>query len=99
MFRVTLAVALFPALSMALPVITCPAPDVFTLTGEGQVLIPDNASEHVKVTVTGTVLFQPFPFGRGETAALIIGTVLSIFKTTEALAVAPDASVAIAVIV
>ena len=35
MFKVTAAVAVFPALSTAVPVMTCPAPSVVTVTGDG----------------------------------------------------------------
>jgi hypothetical protein len=65
MFSVTLAVAVFPALSLADPEIACFAPSVVTVWGGGQLATPDVASEQVKVTVT-LELFQPFAFGGGD---------------------------------
>jgi hypothetical protein len=50
-FNVALAELEFPALSVAVPEIICPAPTVETVTGVGQVTTPDSASEHVNVTV------------------------------------------------
>lgn len=49
-FSVTLADALFPALSMAVPLITWLAPCA-TVCGFGQEAIPDNESVQLNVTV------------------------------------------------
>ena len=51
MFSVTLAELGLPALSVAVPVMTWPAPTVVSVTGEEQVATPDNASVQVNVTV------------------------------------------------
>ena len=74
--RVTVAVALFPARSVAVPEIIWPAPSAVTETGLGQVATPLVASEQVNVTVT-LVLFHPAALGNGFTKAVIVGGVLS----------------------
>jgi hypothetical protein len=75
MLRVTLAVAVLPALSRAVPEITCWAPSVETTTAAGQ-----NASfvssAHVKRTVT-FVRFQPLAFAAGVAVAVMVGGVVS----------------------
>ncbi len=83
MFNVTAAVAALPALSMAVPVMTWPAPCVVTLMGDGQEAIPDKVSVHAKVTVT-SVLFHPFALGLRLTAVVIRGGVLSMFSRIDA---------------
>jgi hypothetical protein len=50
MFRVTLAEAEFPALSVAVP-LTGFIPIVESVTGDGQDTTPESASEHRNVTV------------------------------------------------
>src|SRR5258708_4596956 len=75
-FTVTLVVAEFPALSVAVPVTAWPAVSVLIVTGAVQVATPEPASAHVNVTVT-LLLFQPLPFGAGLTAATIVGGVVS----------------------
>ena len=62
--RVTLALAVFPDLSVAVPETTCPAPSVLTTTGAGQVSMPAALSEQVNFTVT-LPLFQPLELGMG----------------------------------
>jgi len=54
-----------------------------TLIGLGQTAIPDNESEHVKLMLTGVDVLMPFAFGAGETAAVIVGAVLSMFSITQ----------------
>src|SRR5262245_61502620 len=76
--RLTTAVALaeFPALSVAVPLMDWPAPSVDTITGEGHVAMPAPLSVQVNVTVT-LVLFQPAVFGDGAAVAVITGGALS----------------------
>ena len=77
MLSVTLADALLPTLSVAVPVTTWLAPSAETVTGAGHVAIPDPpGSAQVNVTLTG-VLFQPLAFGALSTVALIVGGVVS----------------------
>src|SRR5262249_33823653 len=76
MAKVTLALAVLPALSTACPVTTWLAPSVLTATGAGQLAIPEVASVQVNVTVT-LVLFQPPGFTSGFTAAVMVGGSLS----------------------
>jgi hypothetical protein len=54
---VTLVLAELPATSVAAPEIDWFAPSVLIVCGLGQFAIPDNVSEHWKVTVTA-VLFH-----------------------------------------
>jgi hypothetical protein len=76
MFSVTAAVAVFPALSVAVPEITWPAPSLLTITGDGHAAIPLSASLHAYVTVT-LELFQPKEFGVGIAIAEMVGGALS----------------------
>ena len=87
-FNVTLAVAEFPALSAAVPEMTCLAPLPETTTGEGHCAIPDSESEQAKFTVT-LVLFQPPAPGAGVAVAVIVGAVLSILSFTVTVTVSP----------
>ena len=89
-FNVTLAELEFPALSVAVPVTTCPAPIVVCVIGEGQLATPDKPSVQVNVTVALPKLIPPT--GVGVTTAVIIGGVSSRFTLTLVLAVAPDES-------
>ncbi len=77
MLTVTLAVAEFPALSTAVSIMTCPAPSVVMVTGEGQDAIPDTLSLQVNVTVT-FVLFHPLALGLGDIDAVMVGGVVSM---------------------
>ena len=86
--------ALFPATSVAEPEIAWFAPSVATATGEGQVATPERESPQVKLTVT-LELFQPAALGAGETAAAIVGGVLSILSVTLVEVLFPAASVAV----
>jgi hypothetical protein len=75
-FNVVFAVAVLPALSVAVPEITWFAPLAETNTGEGHCATPDSESEQVKFTVT-LVLFHPEESGAGVPVAVIVGGVLS----------------------
>src|SRR5439155_40419 len=55
MLSVTDTVAWLPALSTAVPLTTCPAPSVLTVTGSGHRAIPLTASLLVKLTRNSTV--------------------------------------------
>src|SRR5438445_2018766 len=77
MFRTMLATATLPAMSVALPVITCPAPSVVTVTGMLNAATPDSVSTASKLTVT-SVLLQPLAFGGGLATTTSVGGVLSI---------------------
>src|SRR5712691_2737017 len=78
----TVALALLPATSVAVPLTDWPAPSMRTAAGSGQLATPDRLSLQVKLTVT-SVLFQPFAFGAGLRAAVIVGGVLSILTAGE----------------
>jgi hypothetical protein len=93
--NVTLAVAEFPALSVAVPLNASLSPSVVTWIGAGQPAIPDRASEQVKVIVAGATT-TPCALGVGLTVAVIIGAVLSMFSVVLVLAVCPAASVTVA---
>src|SRR5271168_206160 len=71
---VTDFVAVFPAISVAVPVTCCPAPSVLIVTGEVQLAMPEPLSAHVKLTVA-LVMFQPLAFGGGLMDAVIVGGV------------------------
>jgi len=94
--RLTLtdAVAVFPALSRAVPEITWFAPSVVTWTGAGQTSTPLPPSTQENVTVI-SVLFQPAASGTGVAVAVILGGVLSLLTVTEMLALLPALSVAV----
>jgi hypothetical protein len=79
---------------MAVPLIVC-EPCVVVVTGEGQVAIPESASEQVKLTVALGPKIIPFAFGAGETVALITGGVSSIFSVIEVLPLKPATSVTV----
>ena len=81
-------------MSVAVPVNVCGAPDVvLMLIALGQMDMPDKASEHTKLIVTGPVLI-PLT-GVGVTVAVIVGGVLSRLTDTLALAVFPALSMAV----
>ena len=82
MFTVAVALALLPALSVALPVTNWPPPWLVSIVGPLQLATPEVASEQVKLTVTG-VLFQPLPLERGTRPEVIDGSVLSILTAGE----------------
>src|SRR5262249_26828864 len=71
-FKVTVANAVLPARSTAVPVMTCPEPSVVTTIGAVQLATPDVASSHVKLTVT-LVLFQEAALAAGDAVAVMVG--------------------------
>lgn len=77
---VTEALAVLPALSVAVPETTWLAPSLVNVCGCGQLATPEIASPQVNVTV-GFVLFQFAALGAGEMVALIDGGSLSIPMT------------------
>ena len=79
MLTKTVAFAVLPALSTAVPTTGCFAASFETVTGAGHDRIPDSESEHVKLTVT-FVLFQPFAFAAGDAVAVIAGGVGSVVE-------------------
>src|SRR5579862_404683 len=89
---------IFPARSVAMPVTSWFGPALVTETGTGHTATPLRASEQEKVTVTGPE-FQPPASGGGVIVLARAGGVLSMFTTTEALAVFPAKSVAVPVTV
>ena len=96
MLTLTLAVAEFPASSIAVPLKDFATPPVVvTLIGAGQVATPDNASVQVKVIVTGPVL-MPLT-GVGVTTAVIVGGVLSILTVMLTVAELPALSLTVPV--
>src|SRR5947207_59984 len=72
----TVALALLPAMSVAVPVTLCPAPSAVSVTGGVSEAMPEVGSAAVKVTVT-SVLFQPKAFAAGDREPVIIGGVSS----------------------
>lgn len=86
--------AAFPALSVAVPVVTWFDPSVVMVTGLVQLLTPDSESVQVKSNVT-SVLFQPLVFGAGEVDPVIAGGVLSRFIVTDVVAAFPARSMAV----
>jgi hypothetical protein len=95
MLTVTLRVAVFPALSVAVTLKTWFIPTLFTVIGDAQFAIPDRASEQLNVMVTGVVVFTPLALGAGEREYEMIGGVLSMLTATAAVAVFPAWSVAV----
>src|SRR5207249_54953 len=77
----TVALALLPALSVAVPVTLWLAPSALSVTSGGQLAIPESASAQVKCTVTEPPSYQPAALGEVVAAPLIVGAVLSIVKT------------------
>ena len=69
---VTLAVAVSPAVSVAVPLITCPAPSVETVCGLGQLAMLSPPAVHVNVTVA-FMFVQPLAFAAGDAKAEIVG--------------------------
>ena len=93
---VTVFVAVFPATSVAVPVICCPAPSVVTVTGGLQLATPEPLSVQLKVTVT-LLEFHPLAFGAGLMDAVITGGVTSIFTVSVVDPVFPARSEQLAV--
>jgi len=71
-FTETLTVAVLPAVSVTLPVTTCPAPSVESVCGLEQLAIGRPPRVHVKLMVTGE-LFQPLELGAGLSVATMAG--------------------------
>jgi hypothetical protein len=76
-FRLVVVLALFPALSKAVPKVGWFDPSDETVTGDGHTATPDNVSAQLKLTVTAE-LFHPAAFGAGFWLAAMVGGVLSI---------------------
>lgn len=93
LMSLTVALAVLPARSVALPVTDWPVPSVLTVASPVQVAMPETESEQEKLTET-SVLFQPFALGAGVREPLMYGAVLSIFTVTEDELVKPDPFVA-----
>lgn len=93
---VAVVLALFPALSLAVPDAVWPAPSAVSTAGAVQVATPDSASAQTKFTVT-SVLFQPKALAAGTRLDEIVGGVKSIFRVTDAEAELPARSTALPV--
>src|SRR5579859_6471182 len=87
-------VAVLPALSIAVPCTSWPAPSFETVIGAGQDAMPDSASVHVNVTVA-SLLYQAAALGMGATVAVMVGVVRSRLTMTVAAAVLPALSTAV----
>jgi hypothetical protein len=96
MFTVTLMVALLSALSTAVPVTAWLEPSPVNILVPLQLLIPDSASEHAKLTATAD-RFQPFALAAGEALPTMVGAVSSSLTVTEPLPVLPRRSTAVEV--
>jgi hypothetical protein len=94
----TVTLAVFSALSMAVPVTDWLAALVVSVVGPEQLLTPDKSSAQLKLTAT-SVLFQPLALAAGLRLPLIVGAVLSSRTVTEPLPELPSLSVAVAVFV
>src|SRR6476661_8648566 len=86
----SVTLSLLPATSRAVPVADCAAPSP-KVCGASQVLMPDSASAHVKLTVT-LASYQSLPFGLRSRAALMVGFVWSMFTVAVSLAELPALS-------
>jgi hypothetical protein len=73
--------ATLPALSRASPFADWPAPSLSTVTGSVQPAMPDSASPHSNVTITGP-LVQPKAFAGGTRRPVMVGATPSIRTTT-----------------
>src|SRR5712691_3988600 len=72
----TCAVAILPALSIAVPVMIWFAASVLTVTGEGQFATPLVLSKQVKLTTT-LALYHPAALGGRSAEAVMVGGTLS----------------------
>jgi len=79
------------------PVTVWLAPSRLTVTGVGQLAIPDKVSSQVKLMMT-SVLFQPLALEIGLIAGVITGAVLSRLIVTDVVWLLPASSVAVPVI-
>jgi hypothetical protein len=84
----TVALALLPAASVAVPVTDWFAPLALRVLFGPQATIPEVASAQVKLTVT-SVLFQLSAFVAGERLPLIVGGVASRLMVTDLESVPP----------
>src|SRR5579859_3073007 len=88
------ALALFPARSVLVPVTACALPSVLSVVGAGQLTMPEPdvpllaflGSVQVNATLTA-VLFQQAALGAGNTLLEIVGAVSSMLTTTGSVAV------------
>src|SRR6267154_1803099 len=67
--------------------------------GEGQLKMPDRLSLQLKLTTAEFAFTKPFASGTGVTDAVIVGGVLSRLTMALPLAVCPEASVTVPLIV
>ena len=72
------SLAELPALSVTVPLMTCPGVSWVTVVGALQLATPEVASEQTKVTVVSAVL-HPLAFAVGDWTCVIVGAVLSTF--------------------
>lgn len=91
---VSVADAVLPARSAAVPLTSWFAPSVVTVIGAGQLATPEVLSTQVKLTVT-SLWFQPARLGWGVIVGDNVGGVLSMLSVTEVLAVFPARSTAV----
>ena len=89
-----LVVPVLLAISVTLPLMVC-RPAVVIVTGDEQMAMPDKLSVQVNVTVAEIALTMPLASAAGETAAVIIGGVLS--RLIEILVVAVWAAASVTV--
>src|SRR3954452_9538913 len=83
MFTVAVALALLPALSLAVPVTDCASPSVVTVCGSSQLFRPDSAAWSTQEKETATsVLFHPCAFCDGAWLAVMLGEERSISTVT-----------------
>src|SRR2546429_9670225 len=68
----TVALAVLPALSLALPLTDCAAPSPLSVVGAGHEATPDKLSRQSKLAVTAT-LFQPPALAAGARMLIIPG--------------------------
>ena len=91
----TVEESLLSAASTAWPVTDCEAPSP-KVTGAVHDAMPDNASPHVKLTVT-SALYQSFALGVRSGEPLITGLVLSTLTLAVSVALFPAWSTAVPV--
>ena len=92
---VTWAVAWLSATLSAVPLTDWLAPSPLSVVSDGQLLMPESASEQLKLTDTSE-LFQPLAFGAGVRAPLMLGGSLSTWTLTDPIPMCPSQSVAFA---
>jgi len=84
----TEALAVLPAMSVAVPLTTRPVVSFVMVCGGEQAAIPERESVHANETV-GLELFHPAAFGAGDDCAVMFGGVLSRLMVTDAVALLP----------